>query len=63
MIDSTRPTEPDLVHCDICLSEIPASAAQTAEGDDYIAHFCGIECYKKWQQAVSEADDSSATEE
>lgn len=42
--------EDELVACDICLREVPISAAKTPEVADYVAHFCGLECYAKWQQ-------------
>lgn len=39
-----------LVACYICLKEVPISAAKTPEVADYVAHFCGLECYVQWQQ-------------
>lgn len=44
------PTEPQLVQCDVCLTEIPQSVAKTAEGPDYIHHFCGIDCMERWKE-------------
>lgn len=38
------------VSCEICLKEIPASEAKSAEGQDYFIHFCGLECYDMWRQ-------------
>lgn len=35
--------------CEECCAEIPPSAAVTAEGADYVYHFCGQDCYEKWQ--------------
>ncbi len=43
-------TENELVSCEICLKEVPVSDAVTPEVADYVAHFCGLECYEKWQQ-------------
>ena len=40
-----------LVACDICLKEIPTSAAKVAEATDYVAHFCGLECFEQWKKA------------
>ena len=37
------------VKCDICMKEIPQSEAKSAEATDYVMHFCGLECYAKWQ--------------
>lgn len=41
--------------CEECLSEIPASVAHSLEGPDYVHHFCGLECYERWQQTHSTA--------
>jgi len=38
----------EMVKCEVCLTEIPASEAKSAEAYDYIAHFCGLDCYQKW---------------
>lgn len=48
--------EDDMVACDVCLKEIPASEAQNEEASDYVAHFCGLECHEKWreQQAMEQ---------
>lgn len=39
----------EIVSCELCLTEIPASVAQSYEGPDYVHHFCGLECLGKWQ--------------
>ena len=39
-----------LYQCKTCSKEIPESAALTAEGADYVWHFCGQKCYIKWQE-------------
>jgi hypothetical protein len=44
------PSEPEHVACEICLKEIPPSAALNQEADEYTQHFCGIECYSIWKQ-------------
>ena len=38
----------ETVECSQCLKEIPASEAKSAEGTDYVVHFCGLECYDRW---------------
>ena len=50
-----RPQSPsELVSCKICQKEVPLSAANTFEAVDYVAHFCGIECYSEWKhQSIS----------
>ncbi|NOX43444.1 MAG: DUF3330 domain-containing protein [Gammaproteobacteria bacterium] len=58
MTEKNKPIEPDTVECDVCLKHIPESVAQTMEGKDYIHHFCGLHCYKKWQE--TELSDEKA---
>lgn len=40
----------EMVPCDVCHKEIPLSIAKTFEAEDYVSHFCGLECYSKWKQ-------------
>ncbi len=47
------PDEPQ-VSCAVCLKEVPLSEAHTAEAVDYVAHFCGLECYEKWRHQPEE---------
>jgi hypothetical protein len=35
--------------CSVCHREIPVSAAVWRESSDYVAHFCGLECYDQWR--------------
>jgi hypothetical protein len=37
------------VPCEVCLKEIPVSEAKIAEAADYVAYFCGLECYTRWK--------------
>lgn len=39
----------EIVSCELCLAEIPASAVESFEGTDYVHHFCGLDCLGKWQ--------------
>lgn len=39
----------DLISCEICLKEVPGSDVKSVELNDYVVHFCGLECYDKWQ--------------
>lgn len=48
MVDNPEPTDVSLVACEICLKEVPKSEAQSAEARDYMAYFCGLECYEEW---------------
>jgi hypothetical protein len=38
------------VSCDICRKEVPLSEAMIPEAEDYVAHFCGLECYTQWKK-------------
>ena len=38
------------IDCEICLKEIPISEAMSDEATDYVAHFCGLECFDKWRK-------------
>jgi len=54
--------EKDIVHettieCAICLKEVPESEAKISEAQDYIQHFCGIDCYKQWQDKNDKGQD------
>lgn len=50
MTDKNKPVEPETLACEVCLKDIPESVSHSMEGEDYIHHFCGLECYKKWQE-------------
>ncbi len=48
--------EVEKVSCDICRKEVPLSEAKVPEAADYVAHFCGLECYEQWQKDSEKAD-------
>jgi len=54
MTEKPIPKEPDCVACQVCLEQIPKSAAISVEADQYAQHFCGIECYSQWKQRSKE---------
>lgn len=39
----------EVVQCEVCMTEVPVSVAQSAEGSDYVHHFCGLECLGLWR--------------
>ena len=49
MKDSSQKQKDDLVACEICMKEIPVSEAKSEEANDYVAHYCGLECYALWK--------------
>jgi hypothetical protein len=50
MTQPTKPVEPEHVRCEVCQKEVPKSAAVAAEARDYVAYFCGFDCYDKWRR-------------
>lgn len=50
MATHDKPARSERVACDVRLEEMPASEAQVAEAADYVAHFCGLDCYEKWKR-------------
>ena len=50
MSDQDKSAEAEKVSCQTCLKEIPKSEAKIAEAREYVAYFCGLECYQKWQK-------------
>jgi hypothetical protein len=36
------------VPCAHCMRDVPISEARIFEAVDYVAYFCGLECYAKW---------------
>jgi hypothetical protein len=42
--------------CSLCMKELPHDLAHTLEGPDYVHHFCGLECYRKWQERQAAED-------
>lgn len=45
------------IACEICLREVPVNDAANPETDDYVAHFCGLECYEIWKNRDGENKD------
>ena len=50
MASKDKPLETELVSCEICLKEVPLGEAINPEAEDYVAHFCGLECYEQWKK-------------
>lgn len=59
MLENTALEEPELISCEICLKTIPKESVEHAETDDYVAHFCGLECYDIWVKQNPEAESST----
>ena len=48
MPESTAPDYSVYISCEMCLKSIPSSDSKCLEAEDYVAHFCGLECYDIW---------------
>lgn len=46
-----KPVQLQQVACEICLKEVPQSEAMVCEATDYVAYFCGLDCYAQWKGA------------
>ena len=40
----------EMVNCEVCMKSIPKSESKNAEAVDYVAYFCGLECYDNWKK-------------
>lgn len=56
MAEREKPVDLLRVPCEVCLKEVPKSEAEMAEARDYVAYFCGLECYDKWRRERAESD-------
>jgi hypothetical protein len=59
MAEQMPPVEPQRVPCEVCLKEVPKSEAAIAEARDYVAYFCGLECYEKWRRERAPVETGS----
>lgn len=62
MTTDKKPVE-QTVACEVCMKEVPLSAARTAEAVDYVVNFCGLACYEAWQKKQAERDKDKAAEQ
>ncbi|ALP54043.1 hypothetical protein Tel_13385 [Candidatus Tenderia electrophaga] len=60
MNDSLK-SKQDSVKCEVCMKEVPLSEAKSAEANEYVAHFCGLDCYAKWRHQAGTAEDAKKT--
>jgi len=47
------PNDEQLLSCELCLKSIPLSENEIPEAADYVAYFCGLECYDIWRHQKS----------
>ena len=46
---------PPRIACGVCQHEIPLSEAVVPEASDYVAYFCGPDCYAAWLTRAAES--------
>jgi hypothetical protein len=49
MMGDQKPEQDNLIKCEICMKEVPRSESKSAEVEDYVMHFCGLDCFSKWE--------------
>ena len=45
------------VECSVCMKEVPKTEARVEEAADYVAYFCGLDCYEKWKTQKNNSDE------
>ena len=48
--DCTDDESCTVLTCEVCLKEIPADSVMHADAQDYVHHFCGLECLEIWRK-------------
>lgn len=49
-----------VVHCAVCLKEVPADAVNVADAQDYVHHFCGLDCLDVWRKQAGASHPGAA---
>lgn len=39
--------------CAVCLKEVPADAVRLTDAQDYVHHFCGLDCLEIWRKQAA----------
>lgn len=45
--------------CAVCLEEVPADAIAVTDAQDYVLHFCGLDCLETWQKQAAQCSNLS----
>ena len=57
-MNANAPNTASCTTCCVCGKEIPLDAAFTPEGAEYVEHFCGLDCYERFQARAKAATES-----
>ena len=52
------PHKDEKIACHICRAMIPKAAALHPEGQDYVLHFCSLDCLDYWKNTQAEAPEA-----
>lgn len=55
--EKTKKEEEPALTCVVCMKDIDDSDAETFEVDDYVHHFCGLDCYSRWRKKKPEGKE------
>jgi len=58
MSDQPESAEVEKIPCQVCNKEVPLSEAKVSEAADYVAYFCGLECYAEWKRRSEQTGKS-----
>ena len=42
-----------VLSCEVCLKEIPVDTVRLADAQEYVHHFCGLDCLGVWQKQAA----------
>ncbi len=56
MTEEKNKSNEERVPCEVCMKEIPRSEAKVEEASDYVAYFCGLECFDKWRKEAHKTE-------
>lgn len=43
----------EVLHCAVCLKEVPPDAINVVDAQDYVQYFCGLDCLERWQEQAA----------
>lgn len=46
-VDTSLENE-EVLACEVCMTCVPVSEADSVEAGEYVAYFFGLECYEQW---------------
>ncbi len=56
-VGNSLPDDTQVVSCEVCLRTVPLSEADIVEAEDYVAYFCGLDCYDQWRHQQNSEDN------